>query len=147
MRLLTRRLSEPTTLFVTILIVAGMASLGGQAASALPPDVAQQDPPPIEGPVNDHGQATVSGNSISIELDDFYFEPTYIQTSPEATFTAHLHNAGTVSHTFTSSKLGIDQVLRPGERREVQISMSDNVAVFICRFHEERGMKGEFYSG
>ena len=48
------------------------------------------------------------GGTIDVEMDDTYFEPTFIEAAPGATFTVELENEGAMSHTFTVESLGID---------------------------------------
>lgn len=104
------------------------------------------DAPPVslQGTTNDHGTKTAS-NDMEIELDDFYFAPTYIRAGAGETITVELHNEGQEPHTFTSSALGnVDEQLLPGARKKITITASAGgaAAVFYCRFHQSQGMQG-----
>ncbi len=94
--------------------------------------------------VNDHGTEDASGrSSISFELDDFYFEPTFLEGEAGRTITLEAFNEGDAAHTFTLEEQGIDEELRPGERARIRVTVprSDSVE-FFCRFHQQQGMRG-----
>ena len=109
------------------------------------------DAPPvsIEGQVNDHGTATVTGEDIELELDDFYFGPTYVGAPAGKAITVELHNEGSASHTFTIESQGIDITLEPDAQATVQVTTPSDGGplVFHCRFHDTQGMRGAFYAG
>ncbi len=94
---------------------------------------------------NDHGDVAVSGqSSLAMEQDDFYFDPTVLTGSAGQTLTIHLTNNGTVSHTFTSDVLKIDEVLSPGQKMDITVTFpSTGFTEFYCRFHRSQGMTGE----
>ncbi len=123
---------------------------GGPTTSASPPTTSAGEepaaPPSIPGPVNRHGAERLTGNQLEMELDDFYFGPTFVQASPDEAVTVRLHNEGSVQHTFTISGTGVDAVLQPGQEMDTQVTLpSDGPVVFVCRFHENQGMRGAFY--
>ncbi len=102
-------------------------------------------PVQLEGQVNEHGASTVSGGSIELELDDFYFQPTYVQATPGATVEVELSNEGSASHTFTIDDQNIDVTLEPDGHETVQVTMPDSGSLrFYCRFHASQGMQGAF---
>jgi plastocyanin len=92
----------------------------------------------------DHGAADLSGQSeTSLELDDFYFEPTVLIGEPGQTLSIELENEGTAPHTFTIESAGIDEELQPGDKVETDVTFPDSAALtFICRFHAGQGMQG-----
>ena len=71
-------------------------------------------PVSLPGTTNDKGTKSPTGNEIEVELDDFYFSPTFIQGTPGQALTLHLKNEGKNTHTFTSTALNVDQTLQPG---------------------------------
>ncbi|MGA7271652.1 MAG: cupredoxin domain-containing protein [Acidimicrobiia bacterium] len=131
------------------LILAGCGNGGsGDVTTTAASNSTTSPAPPVslEGQVNDHGQATVEGGSIEVELDNFYFDPTFIAAEPGATVEVELTNKGTTSHTFTVESQNIDIELKPGQSEtvEVTIPQSGNLN-FFCRFHVGQGMQGAFF--
>ncbi|MEA2704418.1 MAG: hypothetical protein QOD63_2363 [Actinomycetota bacterium] len=105
--------------------------------------------PPVSltGTVNDHGTATAS-NDMEVELDDFYFGPTFIKATAGQQFTVKLASEGKANHTFTIDSLGIDQQFAPDESKSVSITApASGTLEFYCRFHKGRGMQGAIFVG
>ena len=102
----------------------------------------------LEGTVNDDGgNGEVSGGEIEVELDDFYFGPTYTKAEAGSTVTLSLLNEGDAAHTFTIDSLDVDEEVQPGDSVEVEVTLPDSGAVrYYCRFHADRGMQGAFYA-
>jgi plastocyanin len=116
--------------------VASSASEGTSGGSA---------PVALEGTVNNEGTAEVS-DEVDVEMDDYYFEPTFLKASPGATIQVKLENEGDDNHTFTIDALGIDQEVAPGESATVDVTLPQEGAVrFYCRFHGGQGMQGAFF--
>jgi plastocyanin len=92
----------------------------------------------------DHGQEDVSGKSdTSLELDDFYFEPTVLVGEAGQQLSIELENEGEATHTFTIDDLGVDEELQPGDSVETEVTFPDSGALpFYCRFHTSQGMNG-----
>jgi plastocyanin len=102
-------------------------------------------PVSLEGTVENKGTEEV-GDEVSLELDDYYFEPTFLKASPGATIHIELENEGDDTHTFTIDSLGIDQEVAPGESATVDVTLPQEGAVrFYCRFHANMGMQGAFF--
>jgi plastocyanin len=106
--------------------------------------------PPVSlaGATSDHGTKTASG-TMEVELDDFYFEPTFIKAEAGQRITVMLHNEGQAPHTFTSTELGnVDEELPPGARKEITVTAPQSgQAVFFCQFHRGQGMQGAVFIG
>src|SRR5256886_8678800 len=51
-------------------------------------------PVKLSGIVTNKGTKTLSGGSIEVEQDDFYFKPTFVKATPGTTVTVELHNEG-----------------------------------------------------
>lgn len=113
------------------------SSSGEQASGGLPSALQDMQ-------VNDHGSKTVVGmDEVSVEMDDFYFEPTVLVGSPGQTITLELENEGSEAHTFTIGDQDVDQVLQPGDTMNVEVTFPDDGSTaFECRFHEDQGMRG-----
>ena len=81
-----------------------------------------------------------------MELDDFYFEPTYIKVSPGQKIELEVKNEGSATHTFTSSDLNVDDELAPDATKTVTVTapMTAGLTEFHCNFHSGMGMRGAF---
>lgn len=103
-------------------------------------------PVALEGQVNDEGTGAIKGDEMDVELDDFYFGPTFIKGTPGTTVTLELTNEGDATHTFTSDALGVDQEVSAGETASLDVTLPAAGAVaFYCRFHKQQGMQGAFF--
>jgi plastocyanin len=93
---------------------------------------------------SDHGAADLSGlTETSLELDDFYFEPTVLMGEAGQTVNIELENEGTNPHTFTLDDGTVDEELDPGAKVEVDVTFPDSGHLrFVCRLHEGGGMIG-----
>ena len=113
---------------------------------AKPEDGASAPPVALSGTVNDHGtKDATSGGTVEVELDDFYFGPTFVKAAPAAALTLKLKNEGGVVHTFTADGLA-DVTVQPGTTGDASITLPASGAVrFYCRFHQGQGMQGAFF--
>ena len=102
----------------------------------------------LPGKVNDHGSTTVKdGASLEMELDDYYFGPTFITGPAGAKVTVELKNEGTKNHTFTIDAAKVDQQLSPDKTASVQVTLpASGTLAFYCKFHQSQGMQGAFES-
>jgi plastocyanin len=97
----------------------------------------------LTGKVNNHGTKTVSGGTLEVEADDYYFEPTIIKAKAGTKLTLEIKNEGKAVHTFTSPKLNVDKQLSPGQSATVTVTVpASGSAQFHCTFHESMGMQG-----
>ncbi|HYZ91217.1 MAG TPA: cupredoxin domain-containing protein [Actinomycetota bacterium] len=121
------------------------------------PACAQNESPTLEGSpppeetssaaVNDHGTKTFTEQEFEaeLELDNFYFEPTFIKSPGDAKATLELHNEGSVPHTFTVDALNIDEELEPDATKTITVEIGTETRYeFYCRFHRDQGMSGAF---
>jgi plastocyanin len=124
----------------------GGSSTTASNGSASGSNGAASTPVSLPGTTNNKGTKTPSGNEIEVEMDDFYFNPTFIQGKPGQTLTLHLKNEGKNTHTFTSAALGVDQTLQPDKTADVQVTLPQSGATeFHCNFHQSSGMQGAFF--
>jgi len=88
-------------------------------------------------------KSTTSG-AVSLEQDNYYFQPTKLTDEIGKSLQVALKNEGTAQHTFTIDALNIDQLLNPGEAKTVTVTpKSGGELAFYCRFHvTSNGMKG-----
>ena len=93
---------------------------------------------------NDHGTGTVSGDSIEVELDNFYFEPTVIVGTPGAQVKLELKNDSQTLHNFTLQDQTIDEDVLAGEDDNVTVTFpASGFLEFFCKYHKASGMVGE----
>ena len=104
-------------------------------------------PVALSGTVNDHGTKDLAGkDEFELELDDFYFGPTYIKAAPGAKVKVELKNEGSMPHTFTIDALSVDQTVNAGQEADVNVTLPASGAVaFYCKFHKGQGMQGALY--
>jgi plastocyanin len=130
------------TLSASALLLGGITTAGASAPA--------KDKPPVKisGDVNNKGVGKVSGDSVELEADDFYFEKTYIKGKPGTTVGVTIKNEGTTDHTFTLDAQGIDEQIAPDDSVDVDVKIPKNgkPALFYCRFHKSSGMQGAFFS-
>jgi plastocyanin len=105
-------------------------------------------PVTLSGKVNDEGTEDATGAAeIELEADDFYFKPTFVKATPGQKLQVALKNEGAAPHTFTSTELGVDKELKPGESTTVEITVpSADAVAFFCRFHQAGGMQGAVFT-
>jgi len=88
-------------------------------------------------------QGTTPG-AVSLEQDDFYFQPATLSGEAGKPLQVAVKNEGQASHTFTIDSLSIDQTVKPGETMTVPVTpKSGGDLPFYCRFHKaSNGMQG-----
>jgi plastocyanin len=128
----------------------GVAALVAVFAG-VPAGAASKPPVTLGQKVNFKGTKDVSKKSsatIETELDDYYFNPTFIKAKAGEKITFELDNEGKMTHTFTSDVLNVDKELQPGKSAKVTVTVpSDGVLFqFHCSFHESQGMAGGVFT-
>jgi plastocyanin len=126
------------------------AACGGGSSSTSASEQSQSSggnrPVALSGTTNNMGTETASGSELNVELDDFYFKPTFIKGTPGQMLTLHLENEGKNAHTFTSAALNVDETLQAGEKTDVQVTLPQSGATeYHCSFHQSSGMQGAFF--
>lgn len=136
-----------TSVTVMAVVLLALSGCAGNKTSGAGSNTSAGPAVSLPGTVNDKGTAP-AGDRIELELDDFYFKPTYIKTSASQKFAIELKNEGTVAHTFTSTGLSVDEELAPGASKTITVTASAGGAVaFYCRFHQSQGMQGAVVVG
>jgi plastocyanin len=94
---------------------------------------------------NFHDEADVTGDdSIELELDDNYFEPTVMTGQAGQEITLELFNEGGNIHNFSLTEQNVSEDLEEGGKKEVTVKFPDSGALkFFCQYHQELGMRGE----
>jgi plastocyanin len=118
-------------------------SAGAGASSG----AASKAPVSLPGTTNDEGdRGDATSGTLEVELEDFYFNPTFTKAKPGQKVKLSLKNTGTSPHTFTSTALGVDETLQPGASKDVEVTMpSSGATEYHCRFHQSSGMQGAFF--
>ena len=92
---------------------------------------------------NNHGSKTVSGSTVTLEADNFYFEPSVIQGKPGQKITVTVKNSGSTEHNFTvkAQNVNVDIASHTSKTATITIPMSGFVS-FWCEYHQGKGMAG-----
>src|SRR5688572_29457246 len=112
---------------------SGSGSASGSASAA-----EAEAPVELSGTVNIHGETDVSEDgdaaAVEMELDDFYFGPTFVKGTSDQTVMVELQNEGEADHTFTIDSLSIDETLSPGDKKQVEVTVpGDGELAYYCR--------------
>jgi plastocyanin len=124
-----------------VLVAVATAGCGSDEKSSAPPVS-------LSGTTNNHGSKTASA-TMEVELDDFYFGPTFIKATEGQRITIDLKNEGKSAHTFTTTELGsVDEELAPGATGTITVTApASGSGLFFCRFHRRSGMQGAVFVG
>ncbi|HEX9891692.1 MAG TPA: cupredoxin domain-containing protein [Actinomycetota bacterium] len=88
------------------------------------------------------GQAP-AGETITLDMKDFAFQPAVLEGEEGQTVTVAIHNEDDVAHTFTVESQGVDVEVEPGGSAEAEVTFGAQAAPFVCRFHQAGGMTGQ----
>lgn len=136
---------------LAMVALLGAACGSGNDGNTSTPAADDQTPVSLPGKVNAHGTEDLSSaggsTDVEIEMDDFYFAPTFVKAAPGQVVKVTLKNEGEVNHTFTSAAAGVDEEVAPGTEKTVTVTVpaSGNVE-WRCRFHGDDGMQGAFFT-
>ena len=132
-----------------LVLVACLAALAVIVPASAGATVSAKKKPPVKisGKTNNHGTKAVKGTSIEVEMDDFYFSPTFVKAKPGTTVSIELKNEGKSQHNFSISGQNIDQNVDPDKTATVSVTVpaSGNL-VFFCKFHQSFGMQGALFT-
>ncbi|HEY7268733.1 MAG TPA: cupredoxin domain-containing protein [Dehalococcoidia bacterium] len=98
---------------------------------------------------SDHGTKDISkATSLDLEVDDFYFAPTFIKGTPGQTLSVNISNDSNSLHNFSVQAAGVDQDIQPKGKASVKVTLPQSgVLLFICKYHTSQGMNGELLAG
>jgi plastocyanin len=92
---------------------------------------------------NNEGTEAVTGESVELEEDDYYFEPTVLTGDPGQKVTFEITNEGDEEHNLSIDDQNIDEDTEPGESATVKAEIPDSGLVeFYCSYHESQNMRG-----
>ena len=139
---------------VVLLLVLLATSCGGQDREAGDGRLTDEVSAEVEqfltaqvdgGSFNDRGQLTVVGvSTVTIEVEEFAFEPTVLVGGAEQELQVVVTNVGDGPHTFTIDEQEVHVAARRNQNGQATVTFpsSDTPVVFYCRFHRDRGMVG-----
>jgi len=139
-------------LILAVGMVAGACGKGSGSASGSPSASASASSGESGGgqitigsdKANNHGSQVVTGSTVDVEQDDYYFGPTVLTGTAGQKVTITLDNHGTALHNFTLTDQGIDQDVQPGSSGTVSVTFPPSgVLEFYCKYHRALGMVGE----
>ena len=101
--------------------------------------------------VNVKGTKDVSSKStakLDMELDDFYFAPTFVKAKAGEKITLEIENEGNAPPHVHVRRAGVDQQVDPGKSAKLTFTVPSDGQVFQfhCTFHESTGMVGGVYT-
>jgi plastocyanin len=93
---------------------------------------------------NDHGTKDVSGGGAqSVEVDNFYFNPTIFTGKAGDKLTLTLSNESKALHNFSVADQKIDQDVAIGGKVTATVTIpASGTAIFFCKYHRTKGMLG-----
>jgi hypothetical protein len=96
---------------------------------------------------NDHGSASLEpGESPTLAVGDFYFEPTVVIGPPGGPVdiaAPQVASESETDHNVSIEEQDIDIDIAPGETARLVITFPDSgTLVFVCKYHQDRGMAG-----
>lgn len=100
---------------------------------------------PVQGysaPINDKGVATAESGAMTINANDFFFQPTCVRSDGGDTVTLKVTNTGSILHNVTIADQNVDLDVPPGGSVEVQVKIAAAPVVYVCKFHRTAGMVG-----
>lgn len=98
---------------------------------------------------NDHGTTDARGKGeLELEADSFYFGPTFIRGNAGEKLRLVIENESDALHNISIESLGIDADIPAEGRITVEVTFpSSGVALFVCKYHAQGGMRGELLTG
>jgi plastocyanin len=143
-----------------ILVLAACGSGGGSSASGTTPSAASTPSATasaaadcaslagLDGKVEDHGTQPLTGQAVTLNAGDFFFEATCLTSSAGGTVTVTVTNIGSALHNFSVESQDIDEDVAAGESITVDVELPDSGTLgFKCKYHSSSGMVGAFVIG
>ncbi|HVL32913.1 MAG TPA: cupredoxin domain-containing protein [Actinomycetota bacterium] len=100
-------------------------------------------------PANARGSVDLgsgSAPSLEMEMNDFYFKPTFVKAAPGARVAVTLRNDGKAPHTFTVEEQSVDLLVEPATTATASVTLPPSgILEFHCTLHHAQGMHGAFY--
>ena len=96
-------------------------------------------------PTSDHGTKDVTNLvELEMEVDDYYFEPTFLQGRPGQKLALTIENETGTLHNFSIREQQLDKDIPPKRKITVKVTVPrSGTALFFCKFHGPLGMRGQ----
>jgi len=96
-------------------------------------------------PTSDHGTKDVTNLvELEMEVDDYYFEPTFLQGRPGQKLALTIENETGTLHNFSIREQQLDKDIPPKSKITVKVTVPrSGTALFFCKFHGPLGMRGQ----
>lgn len=140
-----------------VLALAACGSGGGSSASGTTSSTAASESASatdcaalagLDGKVEDHGTQPLTGQSVTLDAGDFFFEATCLTSSAGGTVSVTVTNVGSALHNFSVEGQGIDEDVAAGETITVDVDLPEfGTLGFVCKYHLSSGMVGAFVIG
>ncbi len=119
-----------------------IAILPGQAATSSVPALAPADS--AMQPVSNHGTKDVKNlTALDVEVNDYYFQPTFLQGWPGQRLTLTIENESATLHNFSIPEQQLDKDIPPNSNVSVRVMFPQSgTALFFCKIHGPLGMQG-----
>jgi YVTN family beta-propeller protein len=97
----------------------------------------------------DHGTVAVKeGAILNVEVDDYYFEPTFLRGKPGQKITLEIDNNSSALHNISVPQQKVDKDILPKGKVKVEVTFPQSGALrFFCKFHTALGMNGGLLVG
>jgi len=148
------RLRLMALLPVVVLVLAACGSGGGSPASGTPSSSASAAAAgcaalaELDGKVEDHGTQPLTGQAVTVNAGDFFFEATCLTSAAGGTVAVTVTNIGSALHNFSVESQGIDEDVAAGESITADVELPDSGTLgFVCKYHSGSGMVGAFVIG
>jgi hypothetical protein len=103
---------------VAVVVIVGLRAQGAATGTPTASPAASPAASPISSPV---GRSVYVAESVTIHLQDGWFDPAHIASTNGHDLTIILVNAGSRQHTFRIDQYQVNVSLAPGETRTVVI--------------------------
>ena len=100
------------------------------------------------GSVASDDGADGTAQKVDVATNNYAFSPAELHGTPGQKMTIHLTNASGTEHNFTLEDQDIDQDIESGDDADVTVTFpASGQLVFVCEYHESKGMKGTLVTG
>jgi plastocyanin len=95
----------------------------------------------LTGALSDYGAGAADGSSITVGVEDSYFNPTCVTGVPPGTVTLNLTNTGALVHNISVPEQGLDTDLPAGQTVSVHVTVGSTPLHYFCKYHRTSGMQ------
>lgn len=98
---------------------------------------------------NNHGTQSLADKAdATLEVDSYYFAPTFLSGTPGQKLTLDISNDSGIEHNFSVAAQQVDTDIPAKGKMTVSVTFpASGVLSFFCKYHTARGMNGELLAG